>query len=249
MEITRRHFTVGGVASAASVTAAGAVWGRPVKALAFDAFPVFDPRAVVPLAEVAFPGKGGDLVALWRNRQFEYTWLRTITGRYADFLRVTEEALVFAGKSLRLDLSAETRDHLVGAHFALPPWPDAVQTLGRFRQAGLRLAFLSNMTQSMLAGCIEGAGLADIFEHVLSTDERRTYKPDPRAYSMGVDAFGLAPGDILFVAFGGWDAAGAKAFGYPTYWVNRLGLPPEELGLTVDGAGGDLHSLTDFLGL
>lgn len=89
---------------------------------------------------------------------------------------------------------------------------------------------------------IDSAGLGGIFEQRLSTDAIRTYKPDPRAYQMGIDAFGLRLDQIGFVAFGGWDAAGAKSFGYTTFWVNRLGLPVEELGISPDGVG---TSLTD----
>ena len=109
----------------------------------------------------------------------------------------------------------------------------------------MRLGFLSNFTPAMLDAAIRSSGLGGVFEHVLSTDRVRTYKPDPRAYQLGLDAFRLPREQIVFAAFAGWDAAGAKRFGYPTYWVNRLQAPPEELGVpAADGAG---HSLTDLL--
>jgi 2-haloacid dehalogenase len=109
------------------------------------------------------------------------------------------------------------------------------------------LAFLSNMTVKMLEAGIENSSLQGIFEHVLSTDQLRTYKPDPRAYQLAMDAFRLAREEILFVAFAGWDAAGAKWFGYPTFWVNRLASPEEELGVTPDATGHDLTSLVSFV--
>jgi 2-haloacid dehalogenase len=101
----------------------------------------------------------------------------------------------------------------------------------------------------MLDACIASSGLDGIFDERLSTDAARTYKPDPRAYQLGIDALGLPREQILFAAFAGWDAAGAKAFGYPTYWVNRQNLPAEELGLQPDGAGPGLAGLVDFLRL
>ena len=217
------------------------------KAVAFDAFPIFDPRPVATLCETEFPGRGGELINLWRTRQFEYAWLRTLSGRYADFAVVTDASLVFAAKALKLDLTPEKRQRLLQAHFELQPWPDAKPALAKLKDMGLRLAFLSNFSPDMLAGCIKASGLESIFDKVLSTDSAKTYKPDVRAYQLGVDAFDLPREEILFVAFAGWDAAGAKSFGYPTFWANRLGLPPEELGATPDGAGPGLADLLAFI--
>lgn len=219
------------------------------KAIAFDAFPIFDPRPVFARAEQLFPGKGADLSNAWRTRQFEYTWLRTVSQRYADFWAVTEDALVFAAKMLKLDLTPEKRAQLMGAYLELKTWPDAPQALKSLRSAGVRLAFLSNFTSKMLDAGIKNSGLGDTFEHVLSTDAARTYKPDPRAYQMAIDAFNLKREEILFVPFAGWDAAGAKFFGYTTFWVNRLNLPAEELGVAPDAAGGTLTDLANFMGL
>jgi 2-haloacid dehalogenase len=236
--------------------AAGAMFVSPArvagpaprfKAVAFDAFPVLDPRPLAVLAEKLYPGNGAALTNLWRTRQFEYTWLRTISGRYSDFMRVTEEALIFATRTLKLDLPGDKRDELLQAYLGLKAWPDAAPALQKLKAAGLRLAFLSNFTPAMLSGGIEAAGLDGVFEYALSTDLAKTYKPDPRAYQLGIDAFGLPREQILFVAFAGWDAAGAKTFGYPTFWVNRLGLPPEELGVLPDGTGANLTDLVPFV--
>jgi 2-haloacid dehalogenase len=103
------------------------------------------------------------------------------------------------------------------------------------------------MTAKMLEAGIKHAGLEGMFEHVLSTDQIRTYEPDPRAYQLAMDAFQLRREDLLFVAFGGWDVAGAKWFGYPTFWVNRLNLPGEELGVSPDAMGRDLADLVNFI--
>jgi 2-haloacid dehalogenase len=236
---------VTGLLPSSPVTLAAA---RPrFKGLAFDAFTIFDPRPIFALAEKLFPGKGAELSNTWRTRQFEYTWLRTLSGRYTDFSQVTGDALVYAAKALKLDLSPEKHQQLLNAYLQLKAHPDAPPALEELKKAGLRLAFLSNMTPKMLAAAVQNSGLEGLFEHVLTTDAVRAYKPDPRAYQMGIDAFGLKKEEIAFVAFGGWDAAGAKSFGYPTFWVNRLDLPVEELGVVPDAIGRSLTELVHFV--
>lgn len=252
MSIQRRTFlklAAAGAAFSAGRHAAAARrgHGRALKALAFDAFPIFDPRPVFALAEKLFPGKGADLGNAWRVRQFEYQWLRALMNRYADFWQATEDALVFATQQLKLELTPQARRALMHAYLELPVWPDVPAALRTLREMGVRLAFLSNATPAILNAGIRNAELDGVFEHVLSTDALKTYKPDPRAYGMGPKAFGLALDEIGFVAFAGWDAAGAKSFGYRTFWVNRLKLPPEELGVTADGAGAGMAELVEFV--
>src|SRR5262249_29792080 len=147
-----------------------------------------------------------DLAAAWRTRQFEYAWLRTLSRRYADFSQVTEDALIFAANLLKLDLSTNSRARLMNAYLEIRCWPDVSAALRSLKDAGLRLAFLSNMTQKMLEAGIRNSALDGMFEQVLSTDRVQAYKPDPRAYQMGLDAFRLKGSEILFVAFAGWDA-------------------------------------------
>ena len=252
MPLDRRKFltlAAGGVAAGGwlSRLTAQTVAAPRFKAVAFDAFPIFDPRPIGGLAETLFPGKGADLGNAWRTRQFEYQWLRTMSGRYADFWQTTEDALVFAAESLRLDLTAEKRARLMQAYLGLKAWPDAPPALRSLKETGVRLAFLSNMTAKMLETGIRNAGLEGLFEHVLSTDQVRAHKPDPRAYRMAIDAFKIEREAILFAAFAGWDAAGAKWFGYPTFWVNRLSLPGEQLGVVPDASGRDLDDLAGFV--
>lgn len=256
MTIDRRTFMgllAGGVAAglagtqATSNAAAPTAAGRPYKAIAFDAFPIFDPRPIFRLAETLFPGKGNDLSNAWRTRQFEYQWLRALGGHYADFWTATEDALVFAAKATQLDLSADKRDQLMQAYLQLDPWPDVPAALKRLRSAGIRLAFLSNMTTKMLETNMHDAGLDGMFEHVLSTDQVRSYKPDPKAYELGVKALGLKREEIVFAAFAGWDVAGAKWYGYPTFWVNRSGSAAEVLGVTADAVGPSLDDLARYV--
>ncbi|MBS0385704.1 MAG: haloacid dehalogenase type II [Proteobacteria bacterium] len=254
MPISRRTLLGAGMAAAsgASLAVGSARADAPLlryRAIAFDAFPIFDPAPVAARVESFFPAVGGQLMNLWRTRQFEYTWLRTISGRYRDFMSVTEDALVFAAAASGVTLSSQQRDDLLQLYLQLPGWPDAKPVLRRLKAAGARLALLSNFTPAMLDGGITASNLGGVFEQVLSTDLARTYKPDQRAYQLGVEAFGVPRQQILFVAFAGWDAAGAKAFGYPTFWVNRQGLPSEELDATPDGAGRTLAELAEFLGI
>jgi len=255
MAMTRRDFVrlsaagavAGALSSTSQILAAKAPAKSSIKAIAFDAFPIFDPRPVYALVDQLFPGHGAQLSDEWRTHQFEYTWLRAAAGRYADFWQVTADALTFAAKKLGLDVSSQQREKLMNAYLDLKAWPDVAAALKSLKESGYRLAFVSNFTPKMLDSCIRSAGLEGMFEHVLSTDQAKTFKPDPRAYQLGVDAMKLKRDEILFVAFAGWDAAGAKMFGYPTFWVNRLRLPPEELGVSADGRGDSLNELVQFL--
>jgi 2-haloacid dehalogenase len=232
-------------ATVLTATTGGSAVGRPsaIKAVAFDGFVIFDPRPIAALAETLFPGRGQDLAAAWKSRQFEYSWLRTLMGSYIDFWRVTDEALTFAGAQTGLDITTAKRIQLMELFLNLKAWPDVLPGLTALRQAGVRLAFLNNFSSSMLDANIKSAGLQGFFEEHLSTDKVRAYKPDPRAYQMGPDHFGLPPNQIAFAAFGGWDAAGAKKFGYWTYWCNRLSAPEEVLGASPDATGAGFAGL------
>ena len=253
MSLDRRAFVkLAAVGAAAGLlpsiawAAAGAASG--FKAVVFDAFPIFDPRPVFALGEQLFPGRGAELANVWRTRQFEYQWLRALSGHYADFWQATDEALVFSAEMLKLDLTADKRRQLMDAYLGLNAWPDVAPALQLLGSQGLRLAILSNATPAILNAGIRNAKLEGLFEQVLSTDAIKTYKPDPRAYQMAIDALSLRREEILFVAFGGWDAAGAKSFGFTTYWANRLNLPVERLGASPDAISPDLRNLAAFVG-
>jgi 2-haloacid dehalogenase len=256
MPIDRRSFLIstgltisaGALAASATVAKASTLQRSRFKAIAFDGFPIFDPRPVGALAETLFPGSGAQLMDRWRTRQFEYQWLRALGGQYADFSVATAQSLKFAAKQLQLDLSADAANKLVSAFSTLPVWPDVPEGLEKLRGAGLRLAFLSNLTRAMMEDGLERAGLTARFDALISTDSIRTFKPDPRAYALGTKTLHLRREEILFVAFAGWDVAGAKWFGYPTFWLNRLDAPAEELEATPEGVGANLDSLVKFVG-
>jgi 2-haloacid dehalogenase len=211
---------------------------RWCRAIAFDAFVIFDPRPVFTLAENLFPNRGSELNALWKTRQFEYTWLRTLSGQYVDFFSITRDALVFAAKSLKIDLKPDQREQLLQGYLHLKAWPDVAPGLRQLKGVGIKLGFLSNFSETMLAANLKSSGLEEFFDQMLSTDRVKAFKPDRRAYQMGIDAFKFKRAEVAFAAFGGWDAAGAKSFGYPTFWVNRLDSSEEELDAHADAIGG-----------
>ena len=215
------------LAAAAAVghatSAAGLETSHPTrfKAIAFDGFAVFNPGSIDALVEARFPGHGRALIEAWRSRQFEYQWLRALGGRYADFRKATEDSLKFAAVQLRLEMPDDTLQELLAAYRRLEVWPDVPGSLAALRRAGLRLAILSNMTHAMLTRDSSDRHSPSFFDAVISTDAIRSFKPDPRAYNMAMNALKLSREEILFVPFAGWDVAGARWFGYPTFWLNR----------------------------
>jgi 2-haloacid dehalogenase len=247
MAIDRRKFSALTAAALLTPAMPGVAAERTIKAIAFDGFPIADPRPVFAKAEELFPGRGSALSEAWRTRLFEYTWLRTLGGRYVDFWQVIEESLIYAAKVSNIDLSADQREVLMQTWFMLKAWPDVAPALKEFKAAGIRMAFLANLTEKMLDAVMKNSGLEGFFEPHLSTDRVRAFKPDPRAYQMGVDAFKLKKEEIVFAAFAGWDAAGAKWFGYPTFWINRARTPVEELGVMPDGIGSGMADLVKFV--
>ena len=216
-------------------------------AIAFDYLVLFNPDSVVAAVEQVFPGKGRAFTDVWRTRQFEYSWLRSMAGRYVDFSKLTEDALVYAANALKVELTGSQKRQLMDAYLHLTPWPDTVDALRQLRQSNIRVITIANFSPSMLRANADRAGLTTLFDALISTDANHTYKPDPRAYQLGMDHLRLAKQDIVFAAFGGWDAAGAKSFGYPTVWVNRFNQPAEELGVRPDRTVIDLKGLLDFV--
>jgi len=218
-----------------------------IKAIAFDGFPIFDPRPIFAQANALFPQQGKKLAGLWFTKIFGYTWLRTAGDNYKSFYAVIEDALVFSAESLKINLSSNHKKILMEAWLNLKAWPDVSAALQQFKKNNIRLAFLSNFTEEMLRRNAKNSGIEDAFEFYLSTDRVQAYKPSPLAYQMGIDAFGLPKENIAFAAFAGWDAAGAKWFGYPTVWVNRLGKPAEKMGVVPDSMGNNINQLVNFV--
>src|SRR5690606_5057524 len=201
------------------------------KAVAFDYFVIFNPNSVVDDVEKVFPGKGLDVTKAWRTKQFEYGFLRSITGQHADFFAVTGDALDYTLENMKLSVTPEQRQQLLNAYLTLELWPDTVAGLEKLRASGIKIITIANFSDKMLRANAENAGIVPLFDTLLSTAKNGTYKPDPKAYALGLETLGLKKEEVVFAAFGGWDAYGAKSFGMPTYWVNRFNLPAEKLGV------------------
>lgn len=204
-----------------------------LQALVFDAYgTLFDVHSVMQRCELLWPGHGQAISRLWRTKQLEYTWQRSLMQRYADFERITQDGLRYACASLTLPCEEQHITILMDEYLHLSTFPetkDALASLG-----DLTLAILSNGTPAMLQAVVHNAGLTDTFSSILSVDSLRMYKPDPRIYQLAVNALGLAPGNIGFVSSNCWDACGAKAFGFTTFWINRSDAPADFLGATPD---------------
>jgi 2-haloacid dehalogenase len=193
-----------------------------------------------------FPGQGAELSKLWRTKQLEYTWLRSLTGRYEDFWKVTESALVFACRSMRLACPPETCRELMESYLHLDTFLDVKRALGKLSQ--YKLAILSNGSPKMLAAALENAGLRSAFTDVISADEVKIYKSSPRVYALASQHLGVPDSSVAFVSSNFWDVAGAKSFGFWTCWVNRCNLPEDELGVRPDVTVETLDGLIEILG-
>ncbi len=216
-----------------------------IKALTFDAYgTVFDVHSVVTLAEEMFPGKGKELSQLWRSKQIEYMFLRTIMGRYIPHDQNTEAGLKYSMKYLKLPGGESERKALMAAYEKLSPFDDARQTLPKL--SGIKKAILSVGTQSLLSNLVGNAGIASQFDALLSVDEVKVYKPNPRTYQLAIDKFGLERHEIGFVTSNYFDVAGAKAFGFQVIWINRNSALPDELDLPPDV---ELNSIEQIPGI
>jgi 2-haloacid dehalogenase len=202
------------------------------RAIVFDAYgTLFDVHSVIEAGR-AVTADPQALSKLWRQKQLEYTWLRTLMGRYEDFWAVTEAALRVTLEHLGIRAGEESVRRLMDAYLSLATFPEVKGALAAM--TGTPLAILSNGSPRMLEAAVRSSGLGGVFRHVLSVDAVRAYKPSPAVYELGTRAFGLPAGEILFVSSNAWDVSGAKAFGYRCCWCNRLGAPMERLGVSPD---------------
>ncbi|HUK61426.1 MAG TPA: haloacid dehalogenase type II [Stellaceae bacterium] len=200
-----------------------------IKACVFDAYgTLFDYNSAAERCRDALGGKLDALNALWRQKQLQYTWLRSLEGRHADFWQVTGDALDFALEALGL-ADAALRQRLMELYLTLDLFPDAADVLARLKSAGMRAAILSNGSPMMLDAAVARAGIGGLLEAVLSVEEVGIYKTHPSVYRLATDRLGLAAGAIAFLSSNGWDAHGAAAFGMRTLWCNRQGQPRERL--------------------
>ena len=216
------------------------------RALVFDAYgTLFDVHSVAQRCESFWPGAGTQLSQLWRAKQLEWTWQRSLMRRYVPFSQVTRDALAHACAALRLALDAEKSDRLMRDLLALALYPDARVALDALRSAGCRLAILTNGSRDMIEPLVAHSELA--FDAVISVDEVGVFKPAPEVYALAVKRLGVAAGETGFVSSNCWDALGAKSFGFRVWWINRTGAPLDRLDCEPDGILSGLGELPGAL--
>jgi 2-haloacid dehalogenase len=199
-----------------------------VKAVVFDAYgTLFDIQSVAAVTEEAFPGYGEIITQIWRIKQLEYTWLRSLMRRYEDFSVVTRESLAYTLKVLGLKHDAQVFERIMEKYLHLDLYPDAMAALAAMQDR--KLAILSNGSPDMLNALVRNSGLTDVLDATISVDSRKIFKPSPEAYGLIEATLRVAPADVLFVSSNPWDACGARAFGLKVAWIERV--TPEAMAL------------------
>ncbi len=222
---------------------------KAIKACVFDAYgTLLDVFSVASGVRKAIGDKADMVTTTWRQKQLEYSWLRSLMNAHADFWQVTREALDFALSAAGNDDPA-LRDDLLPLYLSLTPYPEVKTVLSTLKQAGLQRAILSNGTPGMLDAAAKSAGLTELLDDVLSVEEVGVYKPAPAVYQIVVDRLGHAPNEMCFMSSNAWDAAGAAYFGFHVIWVNRFGQVRERLPGSPAHEVTSLEALPALLGL
>ncbi len=220
-----------------------------VRACVFDAYgTLFDYASASARCRDDIGPDWERLTVLWRDKQLQYTWLRAIQGRHADFWQVTGEALDYALETLGI-INRPLRDKLMDLFLSLETFPDVPVTLARLKEAGVKTAILSNGSPTMLAAVVDNAGIKDCLDHVLSVEEVGVFKPHPKVYQLAVDKLELPPETISFQSSNAWDAYAASAFGMRVVWCNRYGQRPERLPGAPDREVRTLQDLPELVGV
>ena len=199
-----------------------------IKAVVFDAYgTLYDIQSVAAVTEEAFPGYGEVITQVWRIKQLEYTWLRSLMRRYEDFSVVTRDSLVYTLRCLGLQYDAATFDAIMDKYLHLDLYPDALASLAALKDN--KLAILSNGSPDMLNALVKNSGLDRVLDATISVDANRIFKPSPDAYTLIESTLHVPPSEALFISSNPWDACGAKAFGLNVAWIERV--TPEAMAL------------------
>lgn len=201
----------------------------PCKAYVFDAYgTLFDFGAAVAQCPDIPDDKRSHLVTIWRDKQLQYTWLRSLQKNYIDFEKVTADALDYALEATGLNNIAR-RQNLLALYQTLTAYPEVPAVLAALKAQGVITAILSNGTSAMLQAAINHASLGPLIDHVLSVETVGIFKPAPEVYQLAVNCLAVKPAEICFISSNGWDAYSASAFGFQVIWCNRHGQPAEHL--------------------
>ena len=225
------------------------------KLIAFDAYgTLFDVYSMSELADKLFPGQGAALAALWRDRQIEYTRLVTMSDpnpsgsrHYLPFWELTIRSLRYTCKRMKLALDDANEKRLMDQYAKLTAFDDSLTTLKKLKEKNISTAILSNGSREMLSTVVESNGLRPYLDKVVTVEEVRLFKTSPQSYELLINAFEVKKAEILFVSSNAWDAVGASWFGFDVFWVNRQGLPFEEVGNKPTFEGSSLHQVLDVL--
>lgn len=219
-----------------------------IKACVFDAYgTLFDVNAAARTEQQALGDKWQEIAEIWRMKQLQYTWLRSLQRRHADFWDVTGDALDFALASAKMADPA-LRERLMNLYLTLSAYPEVKATLQTLKRAGMKCAILSNGTPEMLDAAVENAGIASLLDGIYSIEEVGIYKPDPSVYQLAANRLHVSPSEISFQSSNGWDAYSAKAFGFNVIWCNRFGQADERLPETPDAQIRTLDELPAIVG-
>ncbi len=219
-----------------------------IRACVFDAYgTLFDVASAAAQAKEALGDRWLSVAELWRAKQLQYTWLRSLMGRHADFWQVTGDALDFAMASHKIE-DAPLRERLMELYLRLLAYPEVKETLSRLRASGVKLAILSNGEPKMLAAAAANSGISGLLDAILSVEEVGVFKPHPSVYRLPVERFGLPAAEMCFLSSNGWDACAAKANGYRVLWCNRFGQAPERIPERPDGEICTLAELPGIVG-
>ena len=220
---------------------------RAPRAVLFDAYgTLFDVYSIAAAAERRFPGHGERIAVLWRDKQIEYTRLSSMSGRPRSFRDCTVAGLRYAARRFDLALDGDAERELMAGYERLALFPENRAVLVELQRRGVRAGILSNGDRDMLAAAVANADIATLVDPVLSVEGTGRFKTDPATYALGTRAFSLDAGDVVFVSSNCWDAIGATWFGYTTLWINRFGLPLDELDTTPSRIGTRLDDVLDF---
>ncbi len=216
-----------------------------VKAFMFDVYgTLYDVFSVKEACNDIFPEKGDQISQTWRKKQIEYFMLRQLMDNYETFLTITKDALKYAANESKVELTEDNEKQLIKAYLCLPYYSEVKEVLKQLDHK--QLVVFSNGSHDMLDPLIENSGLTDLFDHVISIDEVKQYKPTPASYQYALDQLGIKAEEVLFMSSNGWDISGAKNFGFKTAWINRNNLPVEELNLAPDRIYSDLNGLLEW---
>lgn len=213
-----------------------------IKAILFDAYgTLYDVHSVMKKCNELYPGKGKQISQIWRQKQLDYVWIRSLMDRYADFWSITKEALCYSLEELELQYNEKIVKEILDEYLNLNLYPEVIEALNIFYPR--KLAILSNGNLKMLNKLAKNTSLDKHLDDIISVDDFKVYKPKPDAYYLAAKRLGFDKEEILFISSNGWDVAGSKSFGFKVGWLNRFGKPVDRLGIIPDFIASDLKEL------